>query len=625
MATNSIVGTEGSDHPQDESAIAGTSVDPITLQLIRGSLRSARLECELLIERTAMSAFIREKKDYTVSFLDHRGHEIYGETLGSDILGCVWDCYPTETMHAGDVYWYNDPYISKGSISHTPDMVFITPVFFEQELVAYCHSFAHFWDLGGSRPGSIGPANTEIFHDGTLVPPIRIVDRGKLNDEAYRIILRNSRYPDLLEGDTRALMSAAQRAEERVLEIFTRFGKDTTLSAIRQDQVETSEFIRQKTLEMIPPGSYSTRDYMDNDGVGDEWHSFHLELERTGDEITLDATGSDDQAPGSINFMASDGTIGAYFGQHFHQYDPSLTMNDGLLAAVDDVKLRSGSILQPQWPAALGCRAHTFTKLKNAVRAVVARASGGDTMAAMAVYVIAYWRMRDAESGEWLLCTDGIAVGHGARPQADGIDAVYSRHNENYPAEFMDMEYPLRMERYAINPDSGGPGKYRGGCGIIRDVRLLAPEGTFGLRVENNRFPAWGVAGGKAGGTSRVALNPGCEGETEIRPFSDDNPWQAGDMVRIYTAGGGGWGDPLEREIPLVEKDVRGGFVSVASARSEYGVVIDPMTLKADSPGTLAFRNDLRRTREQPKLFHRFIYFDDDEEERRWIERHLPR
>ena len=603
----------------------GASVDPITLQLIRGSLRSARLECELIIERTAMSAFIREKKDYTVSFLDSLGREIYGETMGSDILGCVWDCYPAETMHAGDVYWYNDPYISRGSISHTPDMVFITPVFFEEELVAYCHSFAHFWDLGGSRPGSIGPANTEIFHDGTLVPPIKIVDRGRLNDEAYRIILRNSRYPDLLEGDSRALMSAAQRAEERVLEIFRRFGKETTLAAIRRDQNETSEFIRRKALETIPEGSFSARDYMDSDGVGAEWHSFHLELSRTGDRVTLDATKSDDQAPGSINFMASDGTIGAYFGQHFHQYDPSLTMNEGLLAAVDEVKLRPGSILQPLWPAALGCRAHTFTKLKNAVRAVVARASGGDAMAAMAVYVIAYWRMRDAESGEWLLCTDGIAVGHGARPDADGIDAVYSRHNENYPAEFMDVEYPLRMERYAINPDSGGPGKYRGGCGIIRDVRLLAPEGTFGLRVENSRFPAWGVSGGKAGGTSSVILNPGHADEREVRPFSDDNPWQAGDLVRIQTAGGGGWGDPLEREIHLVEKDVRGGFVSLKSARSEYGVVVDPDSLKAHASGSLALRKDLRQVREQPKLFHRFIYFDDEEEERRWIERHMPR
>ena len=613
------------DAGRGEHIVQGAPVDPITLQLIRGSLRSARLECELIIERTAMSAFIREKKDYTVSFLDSLGREIYGETMGSDILGCVWECYPLETMHPGDVYWYNDPYISRGSISHTPDMVFITPVFFEEELVAYCHSFAHFWDLGGSRPGSIGPANTEIFHDGTLVPPIRIVDRGMLNDEAYRIILRNSRYPDLLEGDSRALMSAAQRAEERVLEIFRRFGKDTTLAAIRRDQRETSEFVRRKALETIPEGSYSTRDYMDSDGVGPEWHSFHLELSRKGDQVTLDATESDDQAPGSINFMASDGTIGAYFGQHFHQYDPSLTMNEGLLASVDEVKLRPGSILQPQWPAALGCRAHTFTKLKNAVRAVVAKASGGDAMAAMAVYVIAYWRMIDPDSGEWLLCTDGIAVGHGARPGADGIDAVYSRHNENYPAEFMDVEYPLRMERYAINPDSGGPGKYRGGCGIIRDVRLLAPEGTFGLRVENNRFPAWGVAGGKAGGTSSVILNPGRVDEREVRPFSDDNPWQAGDLVRIQTAGGGGWGDPLEREIHLVEKDVRGGFASLKSARSEYGVVVDPDSLKADVSGSLALRKDLRQVRERPKLFHRFIYFDDEEEERRWIERHMPR
>ncbi|MDE2938813.1 MAG: hydantoinase B/oxoprolinase family protein [Chloroflexota bacterium] len=609
---------------KNEGAFQNPSVDPITLQLIRGSLRSARLECELIIERTAMSAFIREKKDYTVSFLDQEGEEIYGETMGSDIMGCVWEHYPAETMHTGDVYWYNDPYISRGSITHTPDMVFITPVFFEEELVGYCHSFAHFWDLGGSRPGSIGPANTEIFHDGTLVPPIRIVDQGRLNDEAYRIILRNSRYPDLLEGDTRALMAAAQRAEERVLEIFRRFGKDTTLAALQQDQQETAEFIREKTLELIPPGTYSTRDYMDNDGVGDDWHSFHLELSRSGDKISLDATASDDQAPGSINFVASEGAVAAYFGQHFHQYDPSLTANQGLLASVDEVKLRSGSILLPRWPAALGCRAHTFTKLKNAVRAVVARANGGDTMAAMAVYVIAYWRMRDAETGEWLLCTDGIAVGHGARPLADGIDAVYSRHNENYPAEFMDMEYPLRMERYAINPDSGGPGKYRGGCGIIRDVRLLASEGTFGLRVENHRFPAWGVAGGKAGGTSRVVLNPGCDNERDIRPFSDDNHWQAGDLVRLYTAGGGGWGDPLERDIYLVEKDVLGGFVSLDAARTEYGVVIDPTSLKVDASGTEAFRKDLSQAREQPKLFHRFIYFDDDEEERLWIERNLP-
>ena len=601
------------------------SVDPITRQLIRGGLRAARLECELIIERTAMSAFIREKKDYTVSFLDRDGQEIYGDTMGSDILGCVWQRYPVESMRPGDLYWYNDPYLSQGSITHTPDMVFIAPVFYDGEIVAYCHSFAHFWDLGGSRPGSIGPANTEIFHDGTLVPPIKIIDAGRLNDEAYRIILRNSRYPDLLEGDSRALMAAANRAQERILELFDRFGMTTMLAAIAGDQADTARLVRDKTLELIPDGEYAVRDYMDHAGVGDRWHSFHLKLTRKGDRVLLDAAASDDQAHGSINFIASDGSLKAYFGQYFHQFDASLLANHGLLAGIDAVRLRSGSILRPEWPAALGCRAHTFTKLKSAVRAVVAQATGGNVMAAAAVYVIAYWRMKERDGGDWLLCTDGIAVGHGARPFGDGLDAIYQRHNENYPGEFMEMEYPLRLERYAISTDSGGPGKYRGGCGVIREVRLLADEGTFGLRVENSIFPAWGVAGGMGGGLSRVVLNPDTPDQREIRPFSDDNRWQCGDLVRIYTAGGGGWGDPLERDAATVLDDVLDGFVSLAAARESYGVVIDPDALQVDAAATKAQRAAIRASRGDTRMFHRFNYFANESEEFQWISKNIPR
>ena len=537
----------------------------------------------------------------------------------------MWDYYPVEAMRPGDLYWYNDPYLSQGSITHTPDMVFIAPVFFHGEVVAYCHSFAHFWDLGGSRPGSIGPANTEIFHDGTLVPPIKIIDAGRLNDEAYRIILRNSRYPDLLEGDSRALMSAANRAQERLLEMFERFGRDTMLAAIAEDQADTGRLVRDKTLEMIPEGEYSVRDYMDHAGVSEHWHSFHIKLIRRGDEILLDATDSDDQADGSINFIASDGALKAYFGQYFHQFDTSLMANHGLLAGIDDVQLREGSILRPEWPAALGCRAHTFTKLKSAVRAVVAQATEGKVMAAAAVYVIAYWRMKETGTGNWLLCTDGIAVGHGARPFGDGLDAIYQRHNENYPGEFMEMEYPLRLERYAIAADSGGPGKYRGGCGVIRDVRLLAEEGTFGLRVENNRFPAWGVAGGKGGGLSRVILNPGTPDEREIRAFSDDNHWKRGDLVRICTAGGGGWGDPLEREAGLVLDDVKDGFVSRQAALHDYGVVIDGDALTVDMAATAARREEIRNARGNTGLFHRFGYFDSAAEELEWVNRNIPR
>ena len=610
----------------DEKGLHGAAaVDPIVVQLIRGSLKAARQECEILIERTSMSAFIREKKDYLISFCDSQGKSVYGADQGSDLIDCVWDYYPSETMRPGDLYWYNDPYISDGAISHSPDMVFITPVFYDGDLVAYCYSWAHFWDMGGSRPGSIGPANTEIFHDGTLVPPVKIVKEGVLNDEAYRIILRNSRYPDLLEGDTQALMAAAALAEKRLVELFDRFGKETVLTSFNMLQEETGRFVRDKMLELVPEGEYSFRDYMDSDGVGNEWHSLHVKLTRKGDHVVADTTASGDQAPGSINFLMSKVVLKSWYGLYFASFDPSLLMNQGMLSAVDDVHIRDGSILHPRWPAALGCRAHTFGKLKEAIIGTIAQATGGDVMAASAVYVIAYWRMKDPETGQWVLCTDGIAVGHGARPFADGLDAIYNRHNQNYPAEFMDMEYPLRVERYALHPDSGGPGKYRGGCGIIRDVRLLSSEGTFGLRVECNRFPAWGVAGGMAGGTSRVALNPGTPGEQEVRPFSDDNRWYAGDLVRIYSAGGGGWGDPLERDVTLVEQDVRGGFVTPEGALRSYGVLIDPNSITADVPGSVAMRIDFRKARGKTKMFHRFIYFDTEEEEREWVEQHMPR
>ena len=288
------------------------------------------------------------------------------------------------------------------------------------------------------------------------------------------------------------------------------------------------------------------------------------------------------------------------------------------------MQLRQGSILQPNFPAALGCRAHTFTKLKSSVRALLAEATNGQVMAGSAVYVIAYWRMKDKD-GDWLLCTDGIAVGHGARPFADGLDAIYSRHNENYPGEFMEMEYPLRMERYAIAKDSGGPGLHRGGCGIIRDIRILADEGTFGLRVENNIFPTWGVAGGMGGGTSKVIINPGTPGEREIRAFSDDNLWYKGDLVRVYTAGGGGWGDPLEREPERVLEDVLDGFVSIEAAQDSYGVVIDQESLAINPRATADKRQELSSSRGPTKLFHRFRYFDTAEEELEWVEKHIPR
>ncbi len=211
-------------------------VDPITLEIIRGSLASAIRDMELLMERCAMSPFIKEKKDYFVGIFDTRGRIVACHISGSGpgMLQPILKLYPLDTMRPGDVYWFNDPYISDGAVQHHQDMVFTVPVFHEGRPVAFATTFGHYQDIGGLRAGSISPHATEIYHEGVLVPPVRIVREGQLNEEAYRIFLRNSRLPDLVEGDTRAMMASCHLAETRLGELCARYGADDSARRLRR-------------------------------------------------------------------------------------------------------------------------------------------------------------------------------------------------------------------------------------------------------------------------------------------------------------------------------------------------------------------------------------------------------
>src|SRR5215213_6318720 len=201
-------------------------VDPITVELVKGALRALQAEMEHLIERSAMSPFIHEKKDYFAGIYARDG----GIVVGNDhprygnVMDAVFAHYPIDTMRPGDLYWYNDCYGSRGGVTHSPDMLFIVPVFADGEVVAFAQTKGHFWDIGGSRPGSMPIDATEIFHEGTIVPPVRIYREGVLNDEAFRIFLANTRFPDILRNDVRAIMAAAQLGERRVVELCQRFG-----------------------------------------------------------------------------------------------------------------------------------------------------------------------------------------------------------------------------------------------------------------------------------------------------------------------------------------------------------------------------------------------------------------
>src|SRR5215207_9346630 len=264
-----------------------TLSDPVTLQIVRGALRAAQSEMEALIERTAMSPFIREKKDFYAALFDAHGQLVVGSNLPvfGDVIAPILEHYPRETMRSGDIYWFNDCYASKGAVSHSPDQVFVAPVFAEGQLVAFAQSWAHFNDIGGMRAGSLSPDCTEIFQEGIIVPPVRVAREGVIVDELLRLFYRNSRFPEMVKGDTRASMAAIRLGERRLAELFARFGLARTTDAFERLIEETERELRQKLSALVPEGRHNFTDTIDSDGQGHGPIKLRYRLEAKGERI----------------------------------------------------------------------------------------------------------------------------------------------------------------------------------------------------------------------------------------------------------------------------------------------------------------------------------------------------
>ena len=580
--------------------------DPITLEIVRGALRATQSEMEALIERTAMSPFIREKKDFYAALFDGDGRLVVGSNLPifGDVIGPIVEHYPLATMRQGDIYWYNDCYASRGAVSHSPDQVFACPVFCDGEIVAFAQSWAHFNDIGGMRAGSLSPDCEDIFQEGIIVPPVRVARDGQFNEELLRVFTRNSRFPGMVQGDTRASIAAIRLGERRLTELFERFGREQMSDAFDQLVARTRSAVRQRFRALIPPGEYRFSDAIDSDGQGHGPVTLRYRLSVREDRIELDTSDSDDQFPGPVNFLMSSSVPAAVFASYLLGEGDEYLINAGAEQLLDKTHLRPGSVLQPRFPAPLGLRGVTLMRHMAVCLGLIATATQGESAAAHSAYVIWYLRGRDA-ADELFLMSDGIGVGYGARPFADGHDAVYLVAQENYPAEFLEAIYPVRLKRYAINPDTGGPGRWRGGCGIIREFELLAPEAVISVRIDGIDFPPWGVKGGKEGGAGCCVINPGRNSERAVSPISDGTVLHRGDIVRIETGGGGGYGHPFDREPERVLADVRGGFVTAASAEANYGVV-----LTADLAIDVTATARLRERRPATALFHRGGYRD---------------
>jgi len=581
-----------------------TECDPVTLEIIRGAIRAAQAEMEALLERTAISAFIREKKDFYTALFDADGVMAVGSNVPifGDICGPVFVHFAPDTMQSGDLYWYNDCYGSLGAVSHSNDQVFLAPVFVDGRRCAFVMGWAHFSDVGGLRPGSISPDATDIFQEGIIIPPTKLIDAGTTNTAALEIFFRNSRTPATARGDTRALMASVELGVRRMQEITIRFGADTLASALAQLLARTEALVRQKLRETFPVGTHRFTDAIDGDGHGSGTLRIRFALTRTPDDrFIFDATETDDQAHGPVNYLMHPNVPGMALGLYFLGGDPTQVCNAGGPRAIDEVRLREGSLLRPRFPAALGMRGLTMMRVLAALNGLV-NVAGTPGLAAQSAYVIIL--LRGTAGGKPFLMSDGVGVGYGARPDADGIDTVYFVAQENYPVEFAELAYPVRLIRYGVNRDSGGPGRWRGGCGIVREYEILAEESVLAVRIDGVINPPWGVAGGMSGGSGGAVVNPGRDDERRLAPLSDGNRLRKGDILRLETGGGGGRGHPYDRPADLVLRDVLDGFVSVEAAARLYGVIIREAAL--DEAATAA----RRAQRPVAGAFHRTEYVD---------------
>ncbi len=578
--------------------------DPVTLEIIRGAIRAAQGEMEALLERTAISAFIREKKDFYTALFDADGVMAVGSNVPifGDISGPVFKHFPIETIREGDLYWYNDCYGSEGAVSHSNDQVFFAPVFHEGHRVAFVMGWAHFSDIGGLRPGSISPDATDIFQEGIIVPPTKLIDQGATNEACLQIFYRNSRYPDTCRGDTRALMASVALGVRRMAEVAGRFTAPVLADALAQLLARTEALVRRRLRETFPVGTHRFTDAIDSDGHGTGPVHIRFALTRTPeDRFIFDASDTDDQTPGPVNYLMNKDVPGTAFALYFLGGDPSQVCNAGGARAFDEIILREGSLLRPRFPAPLGMRGMTMMRVLAALNGLI-NVAGTPAPAAHSAYVILL--IRGMVAGKPFLLSDGLGVGYGARPDADGIDAVYFVAQENYPVEFLELSYPVRLTTYGIHKDSGGPGAFRGGCGIVREFEILSDTGMLAIRIDSVQNPPWGTEGGRAGGTARCVVNPGRNSERLLPPLSDGNDLRQGDILRIETGGGGGRGHPFDRPPALVLRDVLEGYVSPEAAERDYGVVIEAGAV--DEHATQAARADRPATR----AFHRREYVD---------------
>jgi len=561
------------------------NTDLIVLEIVEGTLASIEQEVETAIGRTARSPMIRDAHDYRAGIHDAKLRKLTGRSYSALVHPVVRD-FPLHTMRPGDVFFHNDVYLSEGGIGHLPDLCVTVPVFHDGHVVAFVQAFGHHDDIGGAVPGSMPSHATSVYEEGLMVPPIRLWDAGVPNQAALTIMTRNSRMPDSLAADLDAECSACLMGARRLADLFTRYGRETVEACFDAIISNTAATFRAELLSKIPDGTYVWEDYAEHDGVDEpKLHTQRITLTKVpdgGGKLILDFTGTSPQAKGPINHCGNyaDGNfLKKWLAPILRNLADSperaaeLDVNEGVVELIEMRFPPPGTLLTPIFPAPTNARTFVILRLLGVLAGVIAKAVDGKMPADQETIRYTGVYGTDAD-GQPYLMREVLGGGSGGRYYADGEDTIHVvPDSRNIPVEFAESRWPFIVERLGLAVDSGGPGRYRGGLGYEKHIRMLR-DAHFMSIADRALLACWGVRGGKAGRPFEVTIDPGGPNERIVDALADAEPVKAGEVIRIRTTGGGGWGDPLDRPYDEVVRDVRWGKVSVAGARADYGVIV---------------------------------------------------
>jgi N-methylhydantoinase B len=555
-------------------------VDPATFEVVKNALYCAAEEMKVVLAKTAYSPLLKLAGDYSCGLFDVRGEMVAQGPdlpihLGSMPLAVKAVIQASGTFEPGDVFIHNDPYFGG---SHLPDVNVVTPAFHEGTLLGFACVRAHWPDIGSATPGSYG-ATTEIYGEGLRLPPVRLQAAGVPNRDVEAIIFTNVRTPEERRGDLRAQLAANHRGVTRLQELARKLGVDRLLG-IMQDVLDYSERMMRRMLAALPDGTATFEDFCDGDGIlepGDAhdrpfW--IRMRVDKRGETLTVDFAGTDPQVPGPMNAPLTVTASGIYCAIKMIA-DPGdlVPPNSGCWRPITLVA-EPGTVVSAVAPAPVVYANHEIShRVCDMLFGALARLAPERVMAcSQGTSAILTLGGVDHRTGGRYVSYETIKGGFGARPSKDGITGVASgiSNTMNTPIELLEMSFPVRVERYAIVPDTGGPGRFRGGCGVERVWRVLGQATHASVCLERTKSAPFGLAGGGAGAPGRIAMAGGDGVERELLGKGAFTAPRESE-ISLRAPGAGGYGEPVARERERLRGDVIDGYVSAAAAAAEYG------------------------------------------------------